>query len=259
MAIKSKAIENKKKVIKKQLAQKMDPLHGGVSVGEKVSVDKKRMPKPAGLTIDVFNTVGKAVEKMTLPKEIFGTKINKPLMAQAVRVYLANQRKGTSSTKTRGEVEGSTRKIYRQKGTGRARHGGIRAPIFVKGGIAFGPKPRDYSLSLPQKMKKAALISALSAKLSDGEIKILTGLEKIPPKTKEMATVFTSLSLTPKKSSILLVLPEKNDTLTRAVRNIEGVTYMYARQLHTYEILRARTVLFMKEAVMSLAVKEKKA
>lgn len=250
MATKSKTTENKKVTPR---AKKVETLVASSPI------EKKKPTKSVRLTIDVVDTAGKVVEKMTLPDVLFGTKINKPLMAQAVRVYLANQRQGTSSTKTRGEVEGSTRKIYRQKGTGRARHGAVRAPIFVKGGIAFGPKPRDHSLLLPQKMRRAALASALSAKLQEGEVKVLTGLEKLPAKTKEMATVLTTLSLSPKKSSVLLVLPEKNEQVTRAVRNISGITYIYIHQLHTYEVLRAKTVLFMKDAVTKLSSKEKTA
>ena len=121
-----------------------------VTVGKTVATKKNT----AGLTVDVYDTRGKVVEKMHLPKDIFGVDVNQQLIAQAVRVYLANKRQGTVSTKTRGEVTGSTRKIYRQKGTGRARHGSIRAPIFVHGGLVFGPKPRDYSMKFPKKMRK---------------------------------------------------------------------------------------------------------
>src|SRR3989338_1504391 len=148
---------------------------------------KKELPRETGLKLSVYDLKGKSVGKINLPKEIFGVKVNDKLMAQAVRVYLANQRQGTVSTKTRGEVKGSSRKIYRQKGTGRARHGSIRAPIFVKGGLVFGPKPRDFGLSLPKKMKKAALFAALSAKLRDGEVKVVQGFEKLPAKTKNVA------------------------------------------------------------------------
>src|SRR5581483_3879222 len=124
------------------------------------------------LSASVYDLKGKAIGRVTLPSEVFGVEENPHLLAQAVRVYLANQRQGTVSTKTRGEVQGSTRKIYRQKGTGRARHGGIRAPIFVHGGIVFGPKPREFSLSMPQKMRRLALFTALSGKVKDGELKI---------------------------------------------------------------------------------------
>lgn len=200
-----------------------------------------------GLKADVFDTKGKLVESINLPVEVFGAKINHQLMAQAVRVYLANQRKGTAATKTRGEVKGSTRKIYRQKGTGRARHGAIRAPIFVGGGVVFGPKPRDYSLELPKKMKKKALFSALSLKHKNGEIKIVSNLEKIEPKTKAMVEIIKKLSLNGEK--ILLVLPEKKENVQKSARNIEGLEMILADQLNAYEVLRNKKLLFMRESI----------
>lgn len=213
--------------------------------------------KKSAFAIDVFDTKGKVKEQMSLPKEIFGVEVNKKLLAQAVRVYLANQRSGAASTKTRGEVTGSTRKIYRQKGTGRARHGGIRAPIFVHGGIAHGPKPKDHSLKFPQKMKKLALFSALSFAYQKGGLKIVSGLEKLPPKTKSMVEVLTRLSLfAPKKglqNNILLVDTKENKNVSRAARNIYGMTITKATQLNTYEVLRHRTLLFAKDTINILA------
>jgi len=169
-----KAAEKKAPVAKKAV-EKKEKVEAAVSPKGTSFKEAAAAPKAAGLKVEVIDTVGKVVETMELPKELFGAKINSVLMAQAVRVYLANQRLGTASTKTRGEVDGSTRKIYRQKGTGRARHGGIRAPIFVKGGIAHGPKPRDYSLLLSKNMRIAALRSALSAKVKAGEVAVIAG------------------------------------------------------------------------------------
>lgn len=203
--------------------------------------------KTNNLTVDVYGLDGKVSGSMKLPEEIFGVKVNKSLIAQAVRVYLANQRAGSASTKTRGEVRGSTRKIYRQKGTGRARHGGIRAPIFVHGGIAHGPHPHDFSLDMPQKMKKAALFSVLSLKVKDNAIKIVSELDTITPKTKAMVEMLKNGKLTNKK--LLLVLDKKNENVIRAVRNIEGVTYEFANQLHAYEVLNSKTIVFMKTAI----------
>lgn len=204
------------------------------------------------LKADVYDLKGNVVESLSLPREVFGTKINKALLAQAVRVYLANQRQGTSSTKTRGEVQGSTRKIYRQKGTGRARHGGVRAPIFVHGGIAFGPKPRDFSLVLPKKMKKQALFAALSGKLKDGEIKFVSGLATITPKTKEMAGVLKGLSLDGKNKKVLLVTDKDTEVITRSVRNLDGVSFTAVSRLNTYDVLNHGTVVMMKESVAGL-------
>lgn len=215
------------------------------------SVVKKLPSKNAtkNLKTDVFDVTGKVVASIALPESLFGANINKTLLAQAVRVYLANQRKGTQSTKTRGEVTGSTRKIYRQKGTGRARHGGIRAPIFVGGGVALGPKPRDFSLTLPQKMRKAALSSALTAKFLDGQIKIVDGFEHIEPKTKTFVNALKKLNLDEKKKKVLLVLPGKNENVQKAARNVEGVSFILANQLNAYAVLNTKTILLMKPAV----------
>ena len=203
-----------------------------------------------GLSIPVYSVKGLKSGTMTLPKEIFGVNVNEKLLAQAVRVYLSNQRLGTASTKTRGEVRGSSRKIYRQKGTGRARHGSIRAPIFVKGGLAFGPRPRDFELSLPKKMKKAALFSALSAKLKIGEVKVVQGFEKIEPKTKIVADSLKKLKNGKKKT--LLVTAGEAKNLYRAGRNIEGVQVLSANMLNAYSVLNNRSIIFMKESIETL-------
>lgn len=205
--------------------------------------------KSSKLTTEVFDLEGKVVEKISLPEEIFGVKINKVLIAQAVRVYRANQRLGTASTKTRGEVEGSSRKIYRQKGTGRARHGSIRAPIFVHGGVVFGPRPHDYGLRLSQKMKKSALFSAFSAKFNSGEIKVLQGIEKIEPKTKTFLGIIGKLGLNDKKKKILVIAPSEIENLKRAGRNIEGVTLTAVKRLNTHDILNNHQLLIAKEAI----------
>ncbi len=207
------------------------------------------------LKINVLDKSGKVAKEMELPKEIFGTTVNKALMAQAVRVYLANQRQGTSSTKTRGQVTASTKKVYKQKGTGRARHGAVSAPIYVGGGIAFGPKPRDFSLKLSKKMKRNALFSALSMQLGEQKILVVEGLNGVKGKTKEIAAMFNELKLQEgkKKSKILFVLPEKVDVVERASRNIEGVVVEKAANLHTYEVLNNHYILFMEEALPVLS------
>lgn len=215
----------------------------------------KELPKETGLKLSVYGITGKVLESLTLPKEIFGVDINKQIMTQAVRVHMANQRRGTVKTKSRGEVKISTRKIYRQKGTGRARHGAASAPIFVGGGIAFGPRPRDYSLSLNQKMRRIALFSALTSKLKDGEIKIISGLEKLEPKTSKMADVIENLSLNVKKKQILLVIPKGGkdfENVVKAARNIEGVSVLSSNVLNTYEILSNKQILFMKNSIDGL-------
>jgi large subunit ribosomal protein L4 len=197
----------------------------------KVSV-KKTVTKAVNASISVVGVDGKSKGKMAMPKELFEAKINNVLMATAVRVYLANQREGAAATKTRGEVEGSTRKIYRQKGTGRARHGSIRAPIFVHGGVTFGPSPRDYSLKLPEQMKRLALASALTSQLKLGNIAVVDGFLSLKPKTKLMAETL-------KNSQIV----------TRIARNIEGIDIVPANNLTTYDVLVHKKLIFAKEAI----------
>ncbi len=217
---------------------------------KKAAVKKVAEPKKDGkLTLDVYGLDGKVTGSIVLPHEIFGADVNQKLMAQAVRVHLTNLRFGTVSTKSRGEVTGSTRKIYRQKGTGRARHGGIRAPIFVHGGVAHGPKPREFNLSLSKKMKKTALISALSAKLHDNEVRILSGLEAIEPKTQHFAAALKKLGLMTKNKKILLVTPKDTEHITRAVRNVEGVQFTAAQRLNIYDVLNSKVLLFMKDSI----------
>lgn len=207
------------------------------------------------LITDIYNTHAEIIGKINLPEEIFKAKINPVLMTQAVRVYLANQRLGTHSSKTRAVVSGSTRKIYRQKGTGRARHGDIKAPIFIGGGIAHGPKPKDYSLLLPQRMKKQALFSSLTDKFQEGRIKIISGLETIEPKTKKMVKVLNNLyfaSDRKKPQKVLLVLPEKQENVFLAGRNLNYLQISQAKLLNTYEVLNNQNLLFTKEAIQIL-------
>lgn len=202
------------------------------------------MPK-----VDVYTLKGnKSSQKIDLPKEIFAAKINSQLMAQAVRVYLANQRKARAKVKTRGEVSGSRRKIWRQKGTGRARHGDRYAPIFVGGGVAHGPTGQEsYKLKMSKKMKKKALFSALTSKFGEKEVFVLGGLKKIEPKTKEMAKIIKNLKLSPFKVS--LILPEVLENVIRAGRNIPDLKLMQANQLNTYEVLNGGKLIFMKESL----------
>lgn len=226
-------------------------------VAEKKASPKvtKEVKKETGLKQSVYSAAGRVLESITLPKEIFGLSENKQLLAQAVRVYLANQRAGTAHSKSRGEVNISTRKIYRQKGTGRARHGAASAPIFVGGGVAFGPKQRDYSLKLSKNARRKALFTALSVKLSNGDIKVVSGFEKLEPKTKEMAQALSKLDLNGKKVNLLLITPdtsEKYENVVKAARNIDGVEIRPSNLLNTYEVLRARELLLMKDAINAL-------
>lgn len=199
-------------------------------------------------TIDVYSTTGRKLKKISLPKKIFKSKVNNSLMAQAVRIYLANQRQTQAKTKRRGEITGSTRKIYRQKGTGRARHGNRKPGIFVKGAKAHGPTgEQNYKLKLSKKMKKLALFSALTSKLKDKEMIIVSGLEKVKPKTRAMIAIIAKLKA--QSSKLTIILPEVLDNVIRAGRNIPRVKLIQARQLNTYKALNGGKLVFMKESI----------
>lgn len=220
-------------------------------VAAKIPVSKPT--KTVSLNAAVLDTEGKIAGRVELPAEIFGAKINDTLVSQAARVYLANQRQGTSKTQDRGEVDRTTKKVWQQKGTGRARHGSRRAPIFVGGGRVFGPTPRDLSLSISKKMKTLALFSALSSKLKDSEIKIIKGLETISPKTKLMAQVLKNLEIQDKK--ILLIMPKvgkETESVYRAARNIAGVEIMSANSLNAYKVLDNAMILLMRASIDTL-------
>lgn len=206
------------------------------------------MPAVKRLSVPIYSLTGRASGTLALPKEIFGQKVNDKLLAQAVRVYMTNQKIFTANTKTRGEVKGSTAKIYRQKGTGRARHGSIRAPIFVGGGITFGPKPRKIRLDLPKKMKRAALISALSSKTAGKNIIGLTRVDKASGKTKEMAKLLQKLSV----KNALIVTDKKQDNVVRAVKNLPNVNALPVNLINAYEVLKHKCLLVTKEAVEGL-------
>jgi large subunit ribosomal protein L4 len=210
---------------------------------------EKPATKTAALSVPVYSLAGRTSGTLSLPKEIFGKEsANNKLLAQALRVYMTNQKQHLGSTKTRGDVEGSTAKIFRQKGTGRARHGSIRAPIFVGGGIALGPKPRKVKLNLPQKMKKAALLTALSGKAADKGVLGLSGLEKATGKTKEIAGLLKKINA----ENALIVTGEKMDNVLRAVRNIENVDVLPANLINAYEVVRHNMLIVTKEALEKL-------
>lgn len=209
------------------------------------------------MKIPFYNIKGEKLKPISLSAEIFGAKINKHLMAQAVRVYLANQRKSKAKAKTRAQVAGSGKKIWRQKGTGRARHRDRQAPIFVGGGKAHGPTGKEnWQLKMSKKMKKLSLFSALTVKLKEKALLGIKDLGKIKPKTKEMVKIMQKLKMKndKSKSKILLILPEKNENIMRAGRNIQGLSLVLAHQLNTYEVLKHQRIIFTKE---SLAIMQK--
>jgi large subunit ribosomal protein L4 len=187
---------------------------------------------------------------MVEKKKTFTGKINKPLIAQYVRVYLANQRKGTASTKTRAEVSGGGRKPWRQKGTGRARHGSIRSPIWVGGGVAHGPRPRDWSLKMPKKMRRTALLSALALAESEGRFHNLRGPSIDAISSKKMAEYLESKKL---GGRVLIVLPDfkskANKSTYLSARNIEKVDLVRVPDLNAYIVGRVKNVVFVGGAL----------
>lgn len=204
--------------------------------------------------VSATKTKSKQPVSLKLPKQIFGQKVKQKLLTQAVRVYSFCKRQGTVKVKTRGEVRGSGRKIWRQKGTGRARHGDRYAPIFVGGGVAHGPQPRDWSLRLPRKMRRQALFSALSSKFKAGEILIIDGLTKLKPKTKTFWQVFREVfKLDFERHTVLLIVKEKDENILRGVRNIKNLKTLEVKLLNAYEVLLYNKIVFTKESVEELS------
>lgn len=199
------------------------------------------MPK-----VDVYNMKGETVGQIELNDEIFGIDVNKNAMHIAVQNHLANRRQGTHSAKTRSEVRGGGAKPWRQKGTGRARHGSIRSAQWVKGGIVFGPKPRDYSYTLPKKLKRLALKSALSSKVADNDILVLDQLNFDNIKTKQMVSVLNSLNV---DKSALIVLEGKNENVEKSARNIPGVKTALVNTINVFDILKHDKFIITKDAV----------
>lgn len=199
--------------------------------------------------ITVFNTEGQQVGEMDLNDSVFGAKINEPVLHQAVHVYLANQRRGTQSAKTRAEVRGGGRKPWRQKGTGRARHGSIRSPQWTGGGVVFAPKPRDFSKKMPKKMRRLAMISALSSKVADNQMIVLDNLSMDQPKTKFIVDMIKNLNISRKA---LIVLKDKDDIIRRSANNIQGVKTTLASTLNVYDILKYDAFVVTKDAVEAI-------
>ncbi|MFQ5452081.1 MAG: 50S ribosomal protein L4 [Candidatus Paceibacterota bacterium] len=216
-------------------------------------------PRSRGLSIDIVDTTGKKIQSFVLPDTIFKVAASDRLLAQYVRVYLANQCQGTAATKTRSEIVGSTRKIYKQKGTGRARHGARSAPIFVGGGVTHGPHPRSSKLKLNKKQRKKALLYALTKRYSAGDIRVIDGIEKHASKTKELVGILKELELNGKKSVLLIFEVKEAQTLKKVASNIPNISYISALGLNAYEVLRTDTLVFTKQGLQSfINFREKK-
>ena len=199
--------------------------------------------------VSVFDMNGKKVSDLALAESVFGIEPNTYAMHLCVVNYLANQRQGTQSTRTRSEVSGGGKKPWKQKGTGRARQGSTRAPQWTHGGIAHGPKPREYGFSINKKVRRLAMKSAFSSKVAAEELVVLDELKLDAIKTKEVVKVLSALE-TGKK--VLIVLPEKNDVVYRSARNIAGVKTTLVSTLNVYDILNCDTIVVLKDAVAKI-------
>ena len=199
------------------------------------------MPK-----LDVLNVSGEKIGDIELNAEIFAIDVNAYVLHDVVKNYLANQRQGTQSAKTRSEVRGGGKKPFKQKGTGRARQGTTRAPHYVGGGVAFAPKPRDYSYKLPKRVKRLALFSALSSKIAAGEVIVLDELSMEAPKTKDMIKILSNIKA---EKKTLVVLSEVDNTVIKSTNNIPGVLTTFVGQINVYDILNHNNFVITKKAL----------
>ena len=202
------------------------------------------MPK-----IDVYNIEGKKVSNVELAESIFGIEPNEAVVHSVLVNYLANQRQGTQNTKTRSEVRGGGRKPWRQKGTGRARQGSTRAPQWIKGGIALGPKPRSYRYTVNKKERRLAIRSVLSSKVLEKELTVLDKIELKEIKTKSMVKALTALKL---EGKTLIVLPENNTNVVMSARNIEGVKTISANNINVFDLLKYNNLVLPVDTVKKL-------
>ena len=202
------------------------------------------MPK-----IDVYNIEGKKVNDVELKEDIFGIIPNEELVHSVIVNYLANQRQGTQSTKTRAEVSGGGRKPWRQKGTGRARQGSIRAPQWIKGGIALGPKPRSYKYTVNKKERRLAIRSVLSSKVLENNLVVLDKAEMKEIKTQAMVKTLANLKV---EGKTLILLPERNENVQKSARNIEGVKTSLVNTINVYDLLKYNKLVLTVDAVKSL-------
>jgi large subunit ribosomal protein L4 len=201
------------------------------------------------MELDVIDSQGTPVEKVAVADHAFGAEVKPHLFHQVVRMQLANRRRGTVSTKTRGEVSGGGRKPWRQKGTGRARQGSTRSPLWRGGGVALGPKPRDYAYHLPKKVRRAALCSALSMKTQEGLLKVLDRLDIPAPKTRQIVAFLKDLQV---EKAAIIVLADDNPNVRLAARNLPAVKVLRVEGVNIYDLLAYDYLICTKEALMKL-------
>lgn len=234
-----------KKVVSTKTVKKVVAPAAPVKVAKGVKVASKAASAKS-VSAPLFDLTGKSAGTVSLPGELFNIPTSPQLLAQYVRVYLANQRQGTASTKTRSEITGSTRKIYKQKGTGRARHGAKKAPIFVGGGVAFGPKPQDHTLSLTKKQRTKALLMTLSSHLANNSFSVIANMAKATGKTKQMNALFTALNA-PKGT--MFVYSSTVGNAAAGASNLPTVNSVDESILNAYDVIKAKHVVFAQEAL----------
>lgn len=205
------------------------------------------------LEIPVYNTSGEKVEDLQIDESVFGGEVKVDLLKQAVLTYQAHRRQGTARTKSRAEVRGTTKKMYRQKGTGNARHGNRKAPILRSGGHSFAKRPRDFGGKLPKKMRRAALRSAILAKALSEDLLVLDGLEMTEPKTKELAAVMANLKI---NRRCLLALGERNKAIYLSSRNLPDVTVRIAAELNACDVATRPKLILTRQAIDALTGQE---
>lgn len=209
--------------------------------------------KEKALRVPVFSQTREPVGEIELPVSIFAEPLWEHLLYEVVKMQLANRRAGTAATKTKGKVKGGGRKPWRQKGTGRARAGSIRSPLWVGGGTIFGPQPRSYSYRLPRRARQIALRSALSLKRQEGHLLVVDKLELPEIKTRRVVELLRQLAV--EEESVLIVIPEKDERIERAARNLPRVKVLRAEGLNVYDLLHYRYLLLTQGAVDRLAVR----
>lgn len=201
------------------------------------------------MDVVVYSTNGSEIERIALDESVFGVPMNQAVVHQAMVRQLANARIGTAKAKSRGEVAGSTRKLYRQKGTGRARAGTAKSPLRRHGGVIFGPKPRDYHQAMPKKMRRLAIRCILSSKVSEGELKVIDKIEFEEPKTDRMLDIVKALKI---ERSALVAISEPNLNIVKSARNLPGVNVIQARQLNVVDLLNNRDLVITTDALRQI-------
>ncbi len=216
---------------------------------EKAKIASPKTRKEGEFTIPVYDMKGKEVERLSLDKKLFDGEVNKAVLYQAVVMYNANQRQGNASTKTRGDVSGGGKKPYRQKGTGQARAGSTRSPLWRHGGSIFGPHPRDYHLEIPKKVKKLAFLSSINSKLNDDKLVGISAINIAEAKTKNFKAIVDALKLEGKS---LFVLDVIDDKIRMASRNLQEVSVKNYRDFNTVDVLKCDNVVISKAALQKL-------